>query len=606
MSGLAARFFTGATCAAGAAGAECDQIARSFCGPNHAPLTYVDTDVAIVVASRGAAWDGGLSASRGEIVETARYVLAVEGYVLNLAEFDGASVPARQRSRADLVLGLFERHGASVFERLNGGYSLVIWDKSERVATVRTCKFGQRNLYRMATGEGTAVASDLQALRRMCGCAFELDDDTAWMSFLHGGVYGERTSLRNVTRVLPGSTLTVRKGTVTGALARDIARRPRDPVRHRRDHYVEQLDSAMRQAVSRLGRLSATNAVMLGSGVDSSLVAAYAKDEMQELFALTQQMPGDADESRGAARIVSALGIRHAIVPYEPLSGDLVDQVSAFVRIAEEPAYWNQLGPPLLQLLSALEDKPQSFLTGAEGDFLFHFRSPRRPSVVQVIRDGLFWPVTVHTARRLVNQVTRHTYIVGSDFDLLDRRFMSRHLRGDFSADRNGIVSFDPAYPHLDTGLNAQRHLINNGWQNIRIISQLGCDAGAEVLFPYLDDDVVACVLSLPDELKINKGLLRILLAGFLPRRVVPRTKTGYWAHTIKWHYDLDRVHGALDILSDRRTRERGTYDVPALGALIDLYAGKAAAPRCHPVLWQLLVFEMFCREFVDPLPWKA
>jgi len=311
-------------------------------------------------------------------------------------------------------------------------------------------------------------------------------------------------------------------------------------------------------------------------------------------------MPGDADESRDAARIVAALGMPHTIVRYEPLARDLVKDVSAFVRTAEEPAYWNQLGPALLHLVGSLDTRPEAFLTGAEGDFLFHFRTARRPSFTQVVRDGQFWPVARYTVRRLVNRVTRHTYIVGADFDLLDRRYMRQHIRGGCAAFGEASGYFDPPYAHLGAGPNAQRHFINNGWQNVRIISQFGCDAGSEVLFPYLDDDVVSCVLSLPDELKINKGLLRILLGRFLPRGAVPRKKTGYWAHTVKWHYELDQLRGALDVLSDRRTLERGTYDRPALRGLIDLYASGAATPRDHPVLWQLLVFEMFCRQFVD------
>lgn len=595
MSGLAGRFFAGA---APYSEGERQRLARGFAGPNVAPRSYADDDVALFVAGRFA--PSGMSGSFAELVDGERLVLALEGYIVNLAELARVGGGAGGGSRGDVVLQQFERHGQSFLYTLNGGYNLVLWDKANRIATIATCKFGQRTLYRTATGGGTAFASDLHALQRIAGRKFELDRDTACMSFLYGGVYGRPTALAGVARVLPGSTLVCRQTSVTERLTSDLPRDEGSSIRHDTAFYVDRLDAMMRQAASRLGKVVSSHAVMLGSGVDSSLVAAYARRETRNLRAVTQKMPGDADESREAARIVKVLGIPQTIVPYEPTTGVLLDEVAAFVRIAEEPAYWNQLGPPLLHLLDSLDERPAAFLTGAEGDFLFNFRSGDRPSVLRVLRDGLFWLVASHTARRMVNRVTRHSFIVGSDFDLMDRAFMRRHVALDCTRDGGGGGFIDPGYPHLAPGPNAQRHFINNGWQNVRIISQFGRDAGAEVLFPYLDDDVVSCILSLPPELKINKGLLRVLLSRFLPRRVVPRRKTGYWAHTIRWHYEQGGLGTVLDVMSERRTMERGVYDPRALRALVETYASGRATPRCHPVLWQLLVFEMFCREFID------
>ena len=595
MSGLAGRFFSGRS---SYTERERDSLVRSFVGPNVAPLSYADRDAALFVAGRFA--PAGISSSYGEILETDRHVVALEGYIVNLADLAGSSVRAPGRSRGGIILQLFERHGPAVLDALNGGYTLIIWDTLDRVATIVTCKFGQRNLYRTATGVGTSFATDLHALRRISGKGFELDRDTACMSFLYGGVYGSPTALSGVARVLPGSTLVLRATSVTERLASDLPRGSSASTRREKSFYVDRLDAMMCQSASRLGSVAASHAVMLGSGVDSSLVAAYAKGETRDLRAVTQKMPGDADESSEAAAIVKALGIPQTIVPYEPRAGGLLEDVAAFVRIAEEPAYWNQLGPPLLHLLGSLDERPAAFLTGAEGDFLFNFRSGRRPSITRVLRDGLFWPVASHTARRLVNRVTRRSYIVGSDFDLMDRAFMRQHVALDCTAQAGAGGFIDPGYPHLAPGPNAQRHFINNGWQNVRIISQFGRDAGVEVLFPYLDDDVVACILSLPPELKINKGLLRILLSRFLPHGVIPRRKKGYWAHTVRWHYEQGGLDAVLGVMSERRTVDRGVYDPRALRALVEAYASGQATPRSHPVLWQLLVFEMFCREFVD------
>ena len=596
MSGLAGRFFVGRP---RPTEAERDQLARSFAGVNREPSSYVDDDVELFVAGRFDA-HGGVR-SFGELVIGERYVVALEGYLLNVDELQGGAERAGQgMTRAERVLALYLSRGETIFERFNGGYSLVIWDRADRAAVIVTCKFGQRTLYSRPAGGGLAFASDLHALRRISGAPFELDPATIGMGLLYGGVQGRATTLRGVTKVLPGTILTLKENAVAERLAVDVPRPGASAERRNRAFYVEQLDAAMRQAAVRLAGVARTHAVMLGSGVDSSLVASYALPAMPELVALTQKMPGDDDESGEAAKIAGALGMPQTVVPYVPRPSGLLEEVAAFVRIAEEPAYWNQLGPPLLRLLGSVAEPPEAFLTGAEGDFLFIFRSGRRPSASQVVKDGIFWPVASFTARRLINRVTRHTYVVGTDFDLLDRRFMRQHIAVDCTAYEGIEGHFDPSYPHLADGPNAQRHFINNGWQNVRIIGQFGQNIGAEVLFPYMDDDVVSCVLSLPDELKINKGLLRILLAQSLPGVAVTSRKRGYWAHTIKWHYDLRALDEVLGLMLEPRTLERGVYDSRAIEALVDTYARRTATGRDHPVLWQLLLFEMFCREFID------
>ena len=159
---------------------------------------------------------------------------------------------------------------------------------------------------------------------------------------------------------------------------------------------------------------------------------------------------------------------------------------------------------------------------------------------------------------------------------------------------------FSPSYPHLSGEPNAQRHFINNAWQNVRIVSQIAESSGSEALFPFLDDDVALALHSLPDELKINKVLLRLLLARQFPRVRVTAKKRGYWAHTIRWVDEAKALGQALDLMSDRTTLERGIYDRIALTALVDAYRSGRTTPQDHPVFWQLLLFEAFCREFVD------
>jgi len=55
-----------------------------------------------------------------------------------------------------------------------------------------------------------------------------------------------------------------------------------------------------------------------------------------------------------------------------------------------------------------------------------------------------------------------------------------------------------------------------------------------------------------------------------------------------------------LDLLSAKKSLDRGVYNKSELSKLIAGYRSKDVTPVWHPVLWQLLLFEIFCRRFID------
>ena len=572
-----------------------------FAAPHHAASAYRDPGVALFVAGRFP--EHGPVGSYGELVRSGRHVLACEGYVFDLPPVPGGS--GGNMSRGERLLHLFRSGGPEAFQGLRGGFSLVVWDRIDRSGVVVVCPFGQRSLYRAPVRDGVVFATDLDAVSQVRDGPFELDEATLGRSLLLGGVPGEGTPLKGISKVLPGTLVTVRAGTVSQRLLDDLPRSTEaaDPSR-RKDGHLQALDARLTGAARRLSGISERQALMMGSGVDSGVVGAYMRGELEELLTITQGMPGALDETRGARRTAAALGARHVVVPYRPSDGGLLlDEMARFVRIAGEPAYWNQLGSPLLRLLATLPERPAVFLTGAEGDHLFWFRSGRRPSLARVIREGLFVPTALYTARRLLNRVTHHTHIVASDFDLLDRRLLRDHLALDLPVPEEGEGILDPSLGHLPKGPNAMRHFVHNAWQNVRIISRIAREIGAEALFPYLDDEVASYVHGLPDEFKINKILLRLLLDRRLPGHVVPDRKMGYWAHTVRWHHERGALGPALDLLGESRTLQRGIVDPARVRNLVDAYAAGRVRSRHHPVLWQLLLFELFCREFLDRCP---
>ena len=524
--------------------------------------------------------------------------------MLNLDELCtslGVGSPDQSAHRSRVLLELWMRDGCDGLPRLNGALHLVIWDKETRRLSAYTSKSGQRILYFSEDKGSVAFASEAQALPALTGRPLALDRKNAWMSFLYGQVLGSATSFSGVKKALPGGSLTVTGTTVRETGPAETRRsEPGAPARSLHQH-LQTLDRAMQRSLTRIESVGQRRAVLMGSGVDSSVIAAYSAQTPGRALCVTQAMPEPWDEAPQAKRMSGRFGLEHRVIPYRPGERNLVDELTRFVGIIEEPAYWNQLGAPLMELAGAIEGQADGFLTGAEGDLLFNAPRTEKYSLRRFLRYGAFWATLTYATRIALNRLTRRSFIVGSDFELLDRALMRSLMVPELTrAEEEAQATARDFYPQVARGRTPLRHFLVAGWQNVRIISQVAQAHGAEALLPYLDDDVARAILDLPDELKINKFALRRLLAKAVPPREVPWKKRGYWAQTIQWYHEAGQLGSALDLLAEATTLERGLFDERELKRLIAAFRGERVDPCWYPILWQVLVFEVFCRRCVD------
>jgi asparagine synthase (glutamine-hydrolysing) len=118
---------------------------------------------------------------------------------------------------------------------------------------------------------------------------------------------------------------------------------------------------------------------------------------------------------------------------------------------------------------------------------------------------------------------------------------------------------------------------------------------------PVLDHEVVEFAASLPASLRIQgdrrKHLLKQLAFRLVPREILDRPKQGFGVPIGLWFRgSLREVFG--DILGAPETRQRGYFNYSFVDRVLDEHlSGK----RDHSLrLWQLLVFELWHRQYVD------
>src|ERR1700733_7735502 len=241
-------------------------------------------------------------------------------------ERDGAEFVGN--SDTETLLWALERWGQPMVTRLSGQFAFAALDlRAGRVLLCRD-RFGIKPLYLSRFDGGVWWASEPAAL--IAAGAPSDPRETAWEE-LSAGAYlgGEQTLLEGITRLATGSWAEISLEAaemkphgghepvddVDPALAARLKRRSRSEL-------VTELENTLREAVHGTLLADTTVGTLCSGGVDSSLITAFAVEEMQDIVAFGASFAGDGrmDEGLAARKVADALGIHLELVEVTPAS----------------------------------------------------------------------------------------------------------------------------------------------------------------------------------------------------------------------------------------------------------------------------------------------
>lgn len=241
------------------------------------------------------------------------------------------------------VLRLYEDEGTEGLGRLNGSYSVLVYEEDSRRLTLAVDRYFSRPLYYWPAGDALLFSSRLNPLAA-CGEASGLRlDMTALAQFLtFQHVQSTSTWFRSIKALLPGSALHFGNGRVH--LERYWKPRYRPEDGSEREH-VERLTSVLERVGARATSDERARGLMLSGGLDSRVVPAVARRPMTAFTA------GDFlnREVRTARRVAHARGWRHVFLRRSPghyarVLGDAVELSDGMARF-DHCHFLGQLAP---------------------------------------------------------------------------------------------------------------------------------------------------------------------------------------------------------------------------------------------------------------------
>jgi asparagine synthase (glutamine-hydrolysing) len=560
-----------------------------------------------------------------------RYTILFNGEIYNYLELrdELQSEPYGVRfvteGDTEVILAAYHHFGTAAVQRLRGMFAFIIWDTQLRVAFGARDPFGIKPLFSCVGPGGVAFASEKKSLLELApslgvsavsGMSMEVDH-RALQLYLSLQYVPEPASLHaGITRIESGTSFTLSPG---GKLITDRYFhpdfRPR-PVRSKAESGVlhDKIAMALRDSVAKHMRADVTVGAFLSGGIDSTAIAALAREHNPDLITFTTGFEREGySEVDVAAESAAAIDVRHVVRTVS--AAELAEALPLIVWYLDDPVADPAL-VPLWFIAREAREHVKVVLSGEGADELFGgytiYREPLSLAPFEKVPGALRRSLG-RISTRIPQGVRGKDLLRRGSLTLEQRYYGNARIFPDDQL-RGVLRGYDPAISHTD--VTAEAYAASTGWdpvtrmQHVDLFTWLRGDIlvkadkmtmanSLELRVPFLDTEVFQVAATIPLEEKITrettKHALRRALRDIVPAHVLNRPKLGFPVPIRHWLKDelYDWARGIVD--------DSGTAELLNLAAVRRMLDEHRAGLRDHSRrIWAVLVFMLWHGIFVE------
>jgi asparagine synthase (glutamine-hydrolysing) len=529
-------------------------------------------------------------------------------------------------SDTEVIVHGYEEWGDRAVERFRGMFAFALWDERRRRLLLVRDRAGVKPLHYAEVPGGIVFGSEIKSLIEDPDVPRDWSAEAidAYLTLLY--VPAPQTIFRAIRKLPPAHYLVAERGAVTLRRYWDLEFGPGNgrPTQGARteEQELHDLNEVLREAV----RLRLVSDVPLGAflsgGIDSSAVVAYMV-EMSAVRVVTTSVGFDEaafDELAHAETVAQHLGCEFHPQIAKPEIERLLPKLAWHF---DEP-FADSSAVPTYYVSAAARSLVTVALSGDGGDELWAGYARHRVEQWEGRARRLFGraaplvgfaaralPLSIKGARALRHLALRpdeayahkHAYGLfepGAKPALYSEGFAAAASRVDpFAAFRDIWQSCASADP-VDRAMyvDFRTYLPDDIMTKV---DRMSMAVSLEAREPLLDHVLLERAAVVPSALKLKNGTTKYLLRRLLERRVPPsivqRKKHGFEAPIGEW------LRGPLaemtdDLLRDGRMNARGLFRQREVDRIWTEHRSGRADHRHR--LWQLLMLELWFRQFVD------
>ncbi|SDH11056.1 asparagine synthase (glutamine-hydrolysing) [Lentzea fradiae] len=519
----------------------------------------------------------------------------------------------------ETIVAAYHYLGQAAITRLRGMFAFIIWDSERDVLYGGRDPFGIKPLYWAQGRRGVAFASEKKILLEIASSlGIEPTMNVKGLQhYLTLQYVPEPESLHEqISRVESGHSFTLTPGTRPKFERYFPASFKVRTVRSEAEANAlyDDITAALRDSVAKHMRADVTVGSFLSGGIDSTVVAALAKEHNPDLITFTTGFERQGfSEVDVAAESAALIGVKHVVRTVS--AQEMMDALPLITWYLDDPVADPAL-VPLWFIAREARQHVKVVLSGEGADELFGgytiYREPLSLAAFEKV-PGALRKAMGKVSTKIPHGVRGKDLLRRGALTLEERYygnariFLDDHLR-------QVLRTYDPAVSHMD--VTAQPYRESRDWdpvtrmQHVDLFTWLRGDIlvkadkmtmanSLELRVPFLDPEVFRIASQIPSDLKITpdttKFALRKAIRDIVPAHVLNRRKLGFPVPIRHWL--KDEMHDwAVDVV-----RSSQTDRYIDKGAVLRLIEEHRSGVLDHSRrIWALLVFMIWHGIFVE------
>lgn len=510
-------------------------------------------------------------------------------------------------SDTEVILALYERDGVDCLASLQGMFAFALWDHEAQQLFVARDRMGKKPFFYSMGEDHFSFASEIKGLFAQ-GVTAEVDWDAVRLFLALQYVPSPKTGFEGVCSLEPEQYGIWQKGSFVLQSYNDASYR--GDWQESKESFIDALDATLQEAVRERLDADVEIGLFLSGGIDSSLVAAVAKQVSvvpRQAFTLgfAQKAFDERDEASAWAR---QLGFRSHTI--ELGAGDLLASADEVLDYYDQP-FADSSALAVWHLARGTKPYVKGVLTGDGGDELFagypRYRYWRWGEAGMRVLAPLVSRVPTQKARRLGQAWLEKTaldrylalfggaYFLPSEHSQLLTPAFAKHTEQSLSEWKKSWESLASS-PLLPMLFDQQSYLPDD----LLVKTDRATMAwGVEARSPLLDQRVVALARRAPPVWHFEQGnhkpLLVELAKRYLPSNILTRKKRGFQLPLAEWFRgDLGRVFERAHL-----TRESALHQVVQPQAMRALLQANERGENRGNALWMLYSLGRWLERYV-------
>ncbi len=501
----------------------------------------------------------------------------IYNYIELKNELKKNNVNFRTNGDTEVIIKLYENFGENFVKKLNGMFSICIYDKIENKVLIYRDRFGIKPLYYHITDKKLLFSSSLYSLKKIQK-NLKKSKESFFLYLCFNYFPSKKTVYKNVNSLLPGEYIKVENNTIS------INKYYDKSISKNNLNYEKFDEKIFRDLLNDSIKINLRSDVQLGlfmsSGMDSSIIASESAKHIKNIRAYTVDFE-DKDENEGnnAKKFADELDINHEILSLK--KKEVPGLLNSILKNMDEPCADTAIIPTYLITKKAKEDGVKVLLSGAGGDEIFggysrhylnffsffygilNFLNLKNhkllkifPSKIQNILIKMISKKFAYISNSSGQNISMIIDILNLDKDknfIIDylEMFLEGIIKNNLMFNSQEIISSD---------LNL--YLPDNILRPLDKVSMINSVEGR---VPFLDHRILEIInyykidITKNGNSKFNKKILRNLYKNQIPNYILNNRKKGFNAPLNNWKLDFDLYENKNfnDFLDNKKILEK-------------------------------------------------